>query len=193
MPTSITKSNFTQDKQIYTLWHADTGSTVQNQYVYMSCSSFDVWFTVTKNWGSWGRNTTITVWYYTGYEWIQAYQNTLSLGQFDSGNYERHFRHNWTGYNQDGDQPNYHLWCIRVSFPELYNKYFYCQPASYYYSKEDWTGQKIYGTADSYWHTGTSSDDAGAIAKFKTSSLRGTQIYSSSNQKSIFYTHDHNR
>ena len=184
----ILKANFTQDKSVTTLWHADTGSTVQSQYVYVSCACFDAYFTLDKNWGSWGRDTTITAWYYNGSEWIEAYTHTISLGQFDSGFYEAHFRHNWTGYSQTGDQPNYHLWCIRVDFPELYDKYFYLQRGSYYYGAADWTGELIYGTSGEFYYTGSSSDDSGAVSGFKVSNLRGGLL--TSNGKSVFFTQD---
>lgn len=196
MATRIEKSAFTTDSTIETLWHADTGSTVQTVYVYVSSACFDAYYTAKKNWGSWGRTISLSAYYYNGSSWIKAgATQSDSPGQFDSGTYSKHFRHNWSGYTQNGDMHNFHLWRLEFGMPELYNKYIYLQCGSYYYGAEDWTGKKIYGTSlhneKPYYYAGNTKDDAGAISLFKTSSKRGTKIYNGTIlAKSIFFSND---
>ncbi len=190
MATTITKSNFTTDKTIDTLWHKDSGEdSGSTHYIYVSCACFDIYYTVTKNWGSWGRSMSMTAYYYSGSSWIKAGSTQSdSPGQFDSGTYSKHFRHNWSGYSQDGDRHNYHLWKIVIDMPELYNKYIYLQCGSYYYGAEDWADKKIYGTGSTYMYEG--NNDAEALSRFKTSNRRGNKIYANSSPKSIFFTND---
>ncbi len=194
MATSITRANFTTDSAIDQLWHADTGSNTQTLYLYVSSACFDAYFTATKNWGSWSRTLRLRAYYYNGSSWVgPVYTNEQNPGQFDSGTFEGHFRHNWTGYSQSGDVHDYHLWKITMDMPELYDKYFYIQCGSYYYGMEDWTDKKIYGTGyvngKPYYFAGNTQNDGTAESYFDTRGLRGTRIYTT-NIKSIFYTLD---
>ena len=117
----------------------DTNSSKNQTTVYVSSSSWWAQVTIDKNWGTWGRSFTLWASYWNGATWVEAWKDTHSWGQFESGSWTYKYYHNSTLGSTSGDVPTAVLWELHLDHPELYRKRLWvyaggagCMPRSTY-------------------------------------------------------------
>lgn len=178
----------------------DSGNNTYYDYVtcYVSAPSWWCQITINKNWGSYSREAILRAYYYTGSDWVQAWQWDNSWGWGDSGEYTYKFYHNSTLGSTSGDVSTAVLWELRFSMPELYRKRFWvyaggigCMGESLYNSL--YKGKKIYSAgrlgSDCRHHTGgvNSADRSYALSLFSQSANTGTKITAANEEKLVGY------
>lgn len=196
MADYITKANFSNKTQFQELYYYPAGSGSGSWKFYMLTPCWHVHVHFNKNIGSWGRDTTLNIWKYTGTEFVKVYSRTLDLDMLDSGTKHLHWYHNWPGQSSEGDEPNLHLWRVEVVYEERYAKYIDIEYGGYGASNQDWTDKKIYGAFppgyEYLWLQNGAWQDDMAIYASNTALRRGTRI-SHGNEMACCYTDDHNR
>lgn len=193
MPDYIKKENFSTAITSKELYFYDSGGGSGNWKIYMFAPCWNVHVKCVKNFGSWSREFSVTVWVYDGTEFKQVYYERRKPGQFDSGTYNIYFYHNWPGVSQEGDNPNLHLYKINVYFEELYAKTIDIEYGGYGASNQNWKNKKIYGahpvSYEYFWLQNGSWQDDSAKSASKTSLRRGTKI-THNNEEICCYTED---
>lgn len=196
MADYIKKANFGTKITFQELYYYPAGSGSGSWKMYMLSPCWHVHVHFNKNWGSWGRDTTVTVWKFNGTDFVQVFTQTLDLSMTDSGTKHIHYYHNWVGQSSEGDDPNYHLWKVEVYYEERYAKYIDIEYGGYGASNQDWQNKKIYsaypvGYEYLWLQNGAWQDDMAKEAG-RTSRRRFTHI-THNNEDSCCYTEDHNR
>lgn len=106
----------------FSIMDIDSGSDVGHKYVYVSAQSWYAQITINKNWGSWGRDISFTASYWNGSAWVEAWSDSHSWGQFESGEWTYKYYHNSTLGTTSGDVVEPVLWELHFYYPELYRK-----------------------------------------------------------------------
>ena len=193
---SIKYSNFSTSYSGDLRMDIDSGSGVGHRYVYVSSSSWWAQITINKNWGSWGRSFTFTASYWNGSRWIQAWSDTHSWGQFESGQWNYKYYHNSTLGTTSGDKTDPVLWELHFYYPELYRKRLWvyaggagCMGESLYNSL--YKNNKIYSAGrlgeDSRWDYASTESRNSALSVFSQSANTGTKITAANEAKLVRY------
>lgn len=172
----------------------DSGSGVGNRYVYVSAPSWWAQITINKNWGSWGRSFTFTASYWNNIKWVQAWSDTHSWGQFESGQWNYKYYHNSTLGTKSGDVSDVVLWELHFYYPELYRKRLWvyaggagCMGESLYNSL--YKGKKIYSAgrlgSDCRADYGGSESRSTAMSLFSQNADTGTKITAANEMKLV--------
>lgn len=195
-PKKIEFSQFSTSHTGGQLMDIETGGNTETRYFYVSAPSWWAQVTINKNWGSWGRSFTLTASYWNGSKWVQAWSETHSWGQFESGEWNYYFNHNLSDKDShSGDVADAILWELALSIPELYRKRFYlytgsvgCLGQTKYDSM--CKGKLIYSAGrlgeDSRHAPGTTQKRDEALALFSQSADRGTPIAYTHEAKLVF-------
>lgn len=172
----------------------DSGSGYGHRYVYVSSASWWAQIVINKNWGSWGRSIDFTASYWNGSEWIKAWTDSHSWGQFESGEWNYKYYHNSTLGTTSGDQTEPVLWELHFYYPELYRKSLWvyaggpgCMGESLYNSL--YKNQKIYSAGrlgeDSRYDYVQSESRNAALSVFSQSANTGTKITAANEAKLV--------
>ncbi len=172
----------------------DSGSGVGNRYVYVSAPSWWAQISINKNWGSWGRSFTFTASYWNNIKWVQAWSDTHSWGQFESGQWNYKYYHNSTLGTKSGDVSDVVLWELHFYYPELYRKRLWvyaggagCMGESLYNSL--YKGKRIYSAgrlgSDCRADYGGSESRSTALSLFSQSADTGTKITAANEMKLV--------
>ncbi len=192
----IKYSNFSNSYSGDLRMDIDSGSGVGNRYIYVSAPSWWAQISINKNWGSWGRSFTLYASYWNGSSWVQAWSDTHSWGQFESGQWNYKYYHNSTLGTTSGDVSSAVLWELRFYYPELYRKRFWvyaggagCMSESLYNSI--CKGKKIYsagrlGSDSRYDYVSTQSRNS-ALSVYSQSANTGTKITAANEAKLVSY------
>lgn len=172
----------------------DSGSDVGHRYVYVSAPSWWAQITINKNWGSWGRSIEFTASYWNGSDWVQAWTDSHSWGQFESGEWTYKYYHNSSLGSTSGDVPTAVLWELHFYYPELYRKRLWVYAGGIGCMSEDtynniYKGEKIYSSGrlgeDSRWDYAETQSRSSALSTFSQSANTGTLITASNEKKLV--------
>lgn len=168
------------------IFDKDSGSSNNSRSVYVSSASWWAQITINKNIGTWGRSFTLYASYWNGSSWVEAWRDSHSWGQFESGEWTYKYYHNSTLGSTSGDVADAVLWELHLDHPELYRKRLWvhyggvkCMPRDIY--NDVYRGRPIYSSGNL---AGSSIYDAGdrgrnrdaAYSTFRQSADSGTLI-----------------
>ena len=146
---SISYANFSKSYTGGVVLDKDTNSSHNTYVTYVSSPSWWAQITINKNFGTWGRSFTLTAAYWNGSKWVDAWSDSHSFGQMESGSWTYKYYHNSTLGSTSGDVPDAVLWELYFDHPELYRKRLWvysggagCMPESTYNDK--YQGRPIY-------------------------------------------------
>ena len=144
--------------------HTDTNSSHNSYTTYVSSPSWWAQITINKNLGTWGRSFTLFASYWNGSTWVEAWRDSHSWGQFETGSWTYKYYHNSTLGSTSGDVADAVLWELHLDHPELYRKRMWvysggagCMPESTYnnlyqkgliYSSGRLGGDSIYNSGE---------------------------------------------
>lgn len=192
----IKYSNFSTSYTGDCMVDVDTGSSDNDKYVYISAPSWWAQITIDKNWGSWGRSFTLYATYWNGSSWVQAWSDSHSWGQFESGEWNYKYYHNSSLGTTSGDVSSAVLWELHFDYPELYRKRLWvytgsagCMGESLYNSI--YQNHKIYSSGrlggDSRYGAFNTQDRSGPLTLFSQQSNTGTKITAANEAKLVGY------
>ena len=146
---SISYANFSKSYTGRLVLDKDTNSSHNSYTTYVSSPSWWAQITINKNWGTWGRSFTLFATYWNGSSWVEAWRDSHSWGQMESGEWTYKYYHNSTLGSTSGDVPTAVLWELHLDHPELYRKRMWvysggagCMPESTY--NNYYRGRPIY-------------------------------------------------
>lgn len=179
------------------LMDIDSGGNDENHYYYVSSPSWWAQITINKNLGSWGRSFTLTANYWNGEDWKQAWSDSHSWGQLESGEWTYKYYHNSTLGSTSNDVSTAVLWELVFHIPELYRKRFWlytgslgCMGVDKYNTLCKSSPTLIYSAgrlgSDSRHDNGTSQNRADALSRFSQSANTGSPIYATEENKLIW-------
>ena len=179
------------------LMDIDSGGNDEYHYYYVSSPSWWAQITINKNIGSWGRSFDLTANYWNGSKWVNAWADSHSWGQLESGEWNYYYYHNSTLGSTSGDVPSAVLWELIFHIPELYRKRFWlycgglgCMGESKYNTLCKSSPTYIYSAgrlgSDSRHDNGTSNGETDALSRFSQIADRGTQIKATHEAKLVW-------
>ena len=196
----INYANFSNSYSGGLIMDKDSGSSNNSRAVYVSAPSWWAQITINKNIATWGRSFTLYASYWNGSSWVEAWKDTHSWGQLESGEWTYKYYHNSTLGSTSGDVATAVLWELYFDHPELYRKRLWlyaggigCMPEDTYNNL--YKGRLIYSCGRL---GGDSRHDAGdtgkkrdeALSLFSQSANRGTLITASNEHKLVAYKYN---
>lgn len=197
----VSYSNFSNTYSGGLVLDKDTSSKNNSYVVYTSSPSWWAQITINKNMGSWGRSFTLVATYWNGSSWVEAWKDTHSWGQFESGSWTYKYYHNSTLGSTSGDVADAVLWELYFDHPELYRKRMWvysggigCMPENTY--NKLYRGRPIYSCGrlggDSIYISGEAGRIRDKIRSeyFNQSANNGTLITAAKEHKLVAYKYN---